>query len=362
MHKTFIAVLTGLLCLSISISAQCSFNATISPNNPILCPNDTILLTTEVYDSYQWYKDGVAISGATNQTLEVTAASDLGSQFYVACTLASCTENSDTILVDGWLFLLPFVITHTMPVETGGSGEAYYCAGTVVELELGLPYTENITWYNDGTPISGEDSTTIFITETGNYTVSGAPSVCPDFIQYLGVTIPIIIMPPFEPDWPDYNTMEWGWWVWSCMNCDQCYYYYIDTTNFGSAVVDSGTFFHPWTSGTLDNLSFFTEYQAVCYDSLGCLGIDTIMLGFESIEEHPFLQLQLFPNPTHDIIQLTLHDDIENYQVRMIDMLGKTVLHQPMKNSFDVSQFASGIYMVEVYSKKYYLRKRFIKT
>lgn len=361
MNKKLIAVLTGLPCLFFSAYSQCSFDATISPNNPILCPYDTVVLSTEVYDSYQWYKDGIAIAGATNQTLEVTSL-DAGSSFYVAATLASCTENSDTILVDGWIFLLPYVITHTTPVQIGGGGESYYCEGTSVELELGLPYTENVTWYESGNPIPGEDSTTIFITQTGNYTVSGAPAICPDFIQYLGVTIPIIILPPFEPDWLDFHSEGVIWWEHECQNCETCTFYYIDTTNYGALPIDSGTNFMGTTMGDLTNLNYLIEYRAECYDSMGCLGIDTVFFDLESIEEHPFLALNVFPNPSTDIIQLYLHDDMVNYQLRMIDLFGRVVLQQPMKSSLDISTLPTGIYTIEVFSKKYFLRKRFIKT
>lgn len=354
MNKTKLAVLTGLICFSTALFSQCSFDATVTPNNPILCPNDTLTLTTEVYDSYQWYKDGILIPGATNQTLEVTAANDAGSQFYVACTLAACTENSDTVLVDGWLFLLPYVITHTLPVQTGGGGESYYCAGTAVELELGLPYTENITWYNDGTPIPGEDSSTIFITETGNYTASGAPAVCPDFIQYLGVNIPIIINPPFEPDMLDYYSFGPSAFYNNCTNCDYCVFYAMgDITPIDTGV--SLNWLMPWV---LD----LVPYRAVCYDSLGCSGTDTVAIFTMAVEEHPFLELGLFPNPSTDFIQLFLQDDMENYQLRIIDMYGRVVLHQPMQSNIDISRFTNGMYSVEVFSKKYYLRKRFIKT
>lgn len=342
-------------CFILSFS-QCSFTATLTPNNLILCPNDTAYLSTEVYDSYQWYKDGNLLIGETNQTLMVTSANDAGSQFHVAATLASCTENSDTVLVDGWVFLLPYVITHTTPVQIGGSGEAYYCAETTVELELGMPYTENITWYENGNPIPGEDSTTIFITQSGNYSASGAPATCPDFIQYLGVTIPIVINQPFEPSWLDLPMMNWGAND-TCTNCVQCYFYQLGD----SLVADSGIIYDWWTSGTLDNIWMFTTYIAECYDSMGCLGIDTVEFFVASIEEHPLLQLNLFPNPTTDILQLYIQEDMENYQVRFMDMYGRIVKQQKLNSSIDVSTLSAGIYTVEVYSKKYYLRKRMIK-
>lgn len=347
--------------LHLSLFSQCAHDATVTPNNLIMCPDDTAILTTEVYDDYQWFKDGVLIPGATSQTLMVTANNDAGSQFYCATTLALCTENSDTVLVDGWAFLLPFVITHTPPVQTGGSGEAYYCAGTIVELELGLPYDTNITWYESGNPIPGETDNFLYVTQTGYYTCSGAPSLCPDFLQYLGVTIPIIINPPFEPEWLDFPTSGPMFWADDCANCSNCYFYYVDTVSYGGAMVDSGTVFNPGTANTLDDLNYFIEYRAVCYDSLGCEGIDTVYFAMSSIEENPLLQLNLYPNPALDIVQLSLQDDIENYQVRFIDVHGRIVLQQRMNNSIDIKHLHSGMYIVEVFSDKYFIRKRIIK-
>jgi hypothetical protein len=349
--------------LHLNIFSQCSFTATVTPNNLILCNTDTAFLTTQVYDSYQWYKDGTLMPGETNQTLMVTGANDAGSQFYVEATLAACAENSDTVLVDGWAFLPPYVITNTTPVMYGGSGEAYYCAGTTVELELGIPYDTNITWYESGTPIAGETDPIIHITQTGNYTVSGAPNVCPNTILYLGVTIPIIILPPFEPDWPDWdNISNYVFFTHSCANAEQCYFYYVDTTNNGAAVVDSGLVYNFFTTGTLDQLQIFTEYRVECYDSLGCIGTDTIEVYVESIEENPLLQLNVFPNPAIDIIQLFLQDDMENYQVRFIDVHGRIVHQQRMMNAIDISFLSSGIYTVEVFSNQYFVRKRMIKS
>lgn len=352
-----VLLLTSILGLCFNaVFSQCSFTATVSPSNPILCPNDTIMLSTELYDSYQWYKDAVLIPGATNQTLQVTAANDGGSQFYVEATLLGCSENSDTILLDGWVFLLPYVITNTPPVQIGGSGEAYYCDGTIVELEFGLPYTENIVWYESGNPIPGEDSTILQITQSGNYTVSGAPTICPNFIQYLGVTIPIIINPPFEPDWLDWPMLNWGANN-TCSNCVQCYFYQLGD----SVVADSGITYDWWTSGTLDNVWMWSPYLAECYDAMGCVGLDTVEFFVASIEEHPFLSLNIYPNPATDFIQLYLQDDMENYQVRFIDMYGRILKQQKLNSSIDVSTLAAGIYTVEVFSKKYFLRKRFIK-
>jgi hypothetical protein len=59
-----------------------------------------------------------------------------------------------------------------------------------------LPYDTNIQWTENGKPISGATTnllslTSSVITSINNYGVYGSPSACPDFVQYLGVDLPI---------------------------------------------------------------------------------------------------------------------------------------------------------------------------
>lgn len=179
--------------------AQCPFTPTISPNSVILCPGEGAVLSTEPYDSYQWYKDGQPIAGATNQTHVVSAFNDGGSSFTAEATLDGCTEMSAALLVDGWVFLLPFVMhAGDEPIGVGPNG-SLYCEGDTALLILMPPYDINIQWTESGVPIPGATDDTLVVTTAGNYHVSGAPSLCPNFQQQLGVTIAIDFWPSFQP-------------------------------------------------------------------------------------------------------------------------------------------------------------------
>src|SRR5690606_8282712 len=117
---TKMTAVAALLCAGENAGAQCPFTATVTPNNLILWPSTQDTLWTQVYDSYQWYKAGQPIAGATNQYLVVDHFMDAGSEFSVEVTANSCTEMSDTVLVDGWAFLPPVVMHegafHTDPL------------------------------------------------------------------------------------------------------------------------------------------------------------------------------------------------------------------------------------------------------
>ncbi len=191
-------VTLSLALFAAAAIAQCPFDPTVTPNNLILCPNTQDVLTTQVYDSYQWYKDGSSIPGAIAQTLTVDAFTDAGSMFSVEATLNGCTEMSPSVLVDGWLFLPPYVI-HGGAAElyTDSMGIAHYCSGDTVLLIFS--FTENVQWTNTGSPIPGATNDTLIVLTSGSYTVSGAPAMCPNSITPLGLTIPIVFDPPIQP-------------------------------------------------------------------------------------------------------------------------------------------------------------------
>src|SRR6478752_7838559 len=78
-------------------NAQCDFNVTIQPGNPIFCPGDRDTLLTQKYDSYQWFKNNKPIPGATNRFLFITQEQDEGSLFKVAGTKDGCTDTSRNV-------------------------------------------------------------------------------------------------------------------------------------------------------------------------------------------------------------------------------------------------------------------------
>lgn len=218
MHDRYILTL-ALVLPSISGFAQCTFTPTISPANPILCPDATDTLTTQVYGAYQWYKDGSAIPGATAQTLVVEQATDAGSTFSVSATLDGCTEMSAPVLVDGWVFLLPYVI-HGGDAPINQGPELQFCEGDTLTLTLSPGYTENIVWTNNGNPIPGATAPVLTVTTDGNYSVTAAPGECPNSIMGIGVEVAVNFTPNIQPDivdlgdgqicvYPTGNSTQW---------------------------------------------------------------------------------------------------------------------------------------------------------
>jgi len=177
------------------MNGQCPFDPTIS-GDLILCPNGAGTLSTQTYDSYQWYKrafqdpDLSIIPGDTSQTISISNPADALYYFAVETTLNGCTEISPEVLVDGLLFL-PVIVMSTGDFTIGSNGGSEVCIGDTMFFTLGLPYNKNITWYKNGSPIPGETSPVLSVTTAGAYTVTGAPEICPDYLQSLGLNLDV---------------------------------------------------------------------------------------------------------------------------------------------------------------------------
>lgn len=182
-----------------AIGGPCPFTAEITPTNLIMCPNtiDT-LFAFPTGGTYQWLMNGSPIPGATNQFLEVSTVDAL-MPFNVQVTVDGCTDESEAVTYDSWVFLLPFVIHEGDQGFPGPNGEANLCTGDTLILTLGQPYTENIQWVDANGPIPGANGQSLFITETGSYSVSGAPEVCPNYVQSLGLFVDVIVHQPVLP-------------------------------------------------------------------------------------------------------------------------------------------------------------------
>ena len=177
--KRIAAFLIATIGISPMLRAQCPHNPTVTPTNLVLCPGASDTLRTQVYDAYQWYRDGQLLAGDTLQYRAVSAA-DAGSQFTVRARLNGCDELSPPVLVDRWLFLLPVV-------QTVGLRDTLCLGRDTLILILMQPYTTSIQWTRNGQPIPGANDDTLLVTSSGDYCVSGAPEICPNFLQTLGV-------------------------------------------------------------------------------------------------------------------------------------------------------------------------------
>ena len=157
-----------------SFVQECTQDPIVTPSDLVLCPGATDTLFTQAADSYQWYREGVALIGATDSFLVVDAFSAAGAQYSVETTVNGCTEMSPSVLVDGWVFLPIYVISEFPNGET-------LCEGDSVILTVGNPFTNSISWFKNGSLIEGQSESSYTVTTNGTYTVTAFTGTCPDY-------------------------------------------------------------------------------------------------------------------------------------------------------------------------------------
>lgn len=313
-----------LASLPIALSAQCPFTPTIAPATVILCPGESVELSTQEYDSYQWYADGQPIDGATAQTLTMQPYAEVT----VEATLDGCTEESAPVIVDGWVFLLPFVMhAGAEPLFTDGNGVPHHCTGDTVLLIMS--YSENVQWTRNGVEVPGGTDDTLMVMTEGVYTASGAPSTCPNYIQPLGVDIGIAFENTTQPviavDQEQLCATPLG----------DSYQWYLNGAPFaGNTACISAT--------TPGSYTVDVSYDGMC-------SIPSMPFVTTSVAENAGADgILLFPVPARDAVNIQWPANATNTTWELMDALGRVVLQGSKGNGpvqlVDLSGVTQGRY------------------
>ncbi|WP_318311019.1 Ig-like domain-containing protein [Flagellimonas crocea] len=178
------------LSAPVTVSSPGSFDITLNnEENIVILPSQTKTLsvsTTASSASYQWFKDGAEISGATNNTLNV---SEIGS-YYVEVTdnggpcnpapLASVTTT--VVAPDSFEFVVNYIGAYSSCESTDATLSltainAVSENGAATDVTADLQNAFDYQWKLNGSDISGESSKTITITgqeNNGQYTLYGS--------------------------------------------------------------------------------------------------------------------------------------------------------------------------------------------
>jgi len=130
---------------------------TSSLGNPYCSVDGSTTLTTTSGVSYQWFKDGVEIEGAINQTYETNEAGE----FTVSIDLGGCFTNA-TINLDNGSFISSIDVEDINNIEDGESLVATITTDAV---------NPEFKWYLDNTLIASATGNSYEATESGEYKV-----------------------------------------------------------------------------------------------------------------------------------------------------------------------------------------------
>jgi len=144
----------------------------VQPVSTIICENQSYTFSVTASGAapltYQWYKGGVAINNANNNTYTISsiASSDDGTNYYciVSNSCSSATSTTATLTVQ----TAPSISSQTSSIDV--------CAGTIAQFSItaiGDP-NPSYQWYNGSGSISGATNTTYSIgssatSDAGNY-------------------------------------------------------------------------------------------------------------------------------------------------------------------------------------------------
>ena len=156
--------------------------------NVVLLPGQSRTLSassTAITPSYQWFKDGSPIAGATNSSLDV---SEVGVYFISvvenggACAGATInSENITVVLPTSFEFVIAFTGSYTACESSSAVMDlteinAVIAGGSIVNVTSDLISEFTYQWTKDNVPVTGETSNTISLassTENGDYRLEG---------------------------------------------------------------------------------------------------------------------------------------------------------------------------------------------
>ena len=168
-------------------------NFTVTRDNPanvVVLPgqNETLSVTTDASSpSYQWYKDGSPIAGATSNSLSV---SETETGLYFArvslsggpCSSTSIDSETSTVVTPAsFEIIIDYASTYAACANNSivldvTTINAIDSGGGVTDVTTSLISGLTYQWKKDGNPLSGETSASISltdITENGSYEVDG---------------------------------------------------------------------------------------------------------------------------------------------------------------------------------------------
>lgn len=131
--------------------------AIIVAGQSTVCQGQTVAMSANLGDSYQWFKDGVAVEGATSQDY---SASESGKYTVAVANAGGCSGTSEVTVV---------TVNNNPTVTTSPAGNASLCAG---QLTITASESSTYQWFRNGSPILGATQRELIANTAGVYKVS----------------------------------------------------------------------------------------------------------------------------------------------------------------------------------------------
>ncbi len=313
----------GVASNSITITTTGPTNANLNgmPGIGPLCKGDSITLQTAGGGkiTYQWYKDGNAIAGATNRFYRIKTSGT----FKVTLTGGGCTINSNDTVVA--------FINESASVTPNGS--AGLCPGDTLKFLATGDAGSTFSWFRNSNSIPGANTANLAATQTGNYSCVISLSTCSYQSPNVVVTLfPAAAVPSIVQNGNNLASSISG----------TSYTWYLNN----STVVGNTQFIYGWSTGF---------YKVVVTDANGCKG-ESPLFSFSNngISGVSMERLNIYPNPTNGQVMVDLNTS-ETTLITLSDMSGKRIYTEALKatngiHSIDLSNYPQGLYIIQVQS------------
>ena len=284
-----------------------------------ICNGDSVGLRSSAASSYQWYKDGVIINGATSQTY----LAKLAGSYTVRVTISNCSPATSTAVV--------VTVNSIPPAPTiTAVGSITFCSGDSVVLSSSAGSANQ--WYKGGVAINGATGQTYTATQSGNYTVRTTANGCTS-----SVSNAIIVTVTPRPSAPAITQIGDSLRS-SATSGNQ---WYLNGTIISGA---TGQVYRPTVSG----LYTVTVTVNGC-ESPGSAALNFAITAVVAPNFDRFFRIT--PNPTNDMVFIRYSGNFAKFSVSVSDMSGKILFtYNSFSTAYDLSlkKYSAGSYIINI--------------
>jgi hypothetical protein len=289
--------------------------------NLTICTGQNLVLTSSVASGNQWYKNGIAITGAISQTYTVASAGSYTTKI-ISGTCTSAISNAIDVAVNN----PPAIPTIT------ASGNTTFCQGSSVTLTSSA--TSGNQWYRNNAAINNATAQTYQAAPSGTYQVKVTAANCTSISDSVVVQVNTI---PATPAITQSGNILSS----SAASGNQ---WYLDGNAISGA---NGQIYAPAASGT-----YTVRVTLNGCNSNFSAGLNFVVTAIIS----PTLDFSIIiaPNPVTDHLKIHFNGSAR-LQISVIDNSGKYLVQSIGFNhdyDLNMSRYSAGIYLVEIINSR----------
>jgi hypothetical protein len=313
--------------------------------------------TAGTANRYQWFKDGIAIGGATSATYTKNFPNLADAGIYTVQITNTFTQRLTLLRRD---ISVKVVCGNSNSISLSTQGTTRYCEGEKINTTIVSMITDTklqakaYQWFINGNRLAGEDKPTINVIREGEYNVQITDAEgCvyqatePMRIELIAKPIVSIVLQTDNGNQLIKSTI-------SNVSTNVKVEWYVLPINSQIAqqlqVSPTATEVKPIIAGT---------YYAIVTDAKGCPAKSNVLVinVVTGIEEDLFAQqLQIYPNPSNRYFMLQTDIPHNELALKLVNALGQNIEFATdsvaEKLRIDVDNLPSGVYVLEITKKQ----------